>query len=56
MSEGLGVIVSSHDLRFVSEVADVVLFLRGGSVIREDNPSEPALRGRYGELFGGASQ
>lgn len=53
MSGERAVIVSSHDLRFVADVADVVLFLSEGRVIQEDAPSEGALRDRYEELFGG---
>lgn len=52
VSRRRGVLVSSHDLRFVSRVTGSMIFLREGRVLREEIDSEAALRGRYTELFG----
>ena len=56
VSSRRSVLVSSHDLRFVSKVTDSVLFLSGGKVLREPIHSEDELRNRYSELFGEVAQ
>lgn len=56
VSRRRSVLVSSHDLRFVSKVTDSVLFLSGGKVLRESIHSEDELRNRYSELFGEVAQ
>lgn len=52
MSADQAIIISSHDLRFVSECADDVLFLSDGDIIKYHAFSEATLRERYELLFG----
>ncbi len=46
-AQGLGLVLISHDLAVVAEIADKVLVMRGGEVLEQGSPAEVLARPRH---------